>query len=166
MGDKTQASSDSLIQERINRVLFLVVVLPLAGFLIYLHQFFIALSLPLGAAYGIWLVTPHTPHAELGSSIRSESQWPRGPLWPHPLGHLLHFYYYPLGLVFRRRDISHVPAFGALMIYAYTWWLPALLLLVTGWHPSRLLNPDLHVGLFIGLALAHLFHIVEDHLLS
>jgi len=166
MGDKTRAPSRGLIQERINQALFLVVVLPLTGLLIYLHQFFIALSFPLGAAYGIWLVTPHTPHVELKNSTCSESQWCRGPLWLRPIGYLLYFYYYPLGLVLRRWDISHTPAFGALIIYSYTWWLPALVLLATGWRPYWLLNPDLHVGLFIGLALAHLFHIVEDRLFN
>jgi len=163
MGDRIRGRADGLIHERVNRVLFLVIVLPLTGLLFYLHQFFMALSFPLGAAYGIWLVTPDV---DLETFTYSESKWIRGPPWVRPIGYLLCLYYYPLALVLRHRGISHAPIFGALIIYAYTWWLPALILLVTGWRPLWLLHPDLHVGLFTGLVCAHLFHIVEDHLLS
>jgi len=54
----------------------------------------------------------------------------------------------------RHRGISHAPIFRALIIYVYTWWLPALVLLVTGWCPLWLLHPDLHIGLFTGLGYA------------
>jgi len=163
MGDRTPARADGLIRERINQVLFLVIVLPLTGLLAYLHQFFMAVGFPLGAAYGVWLVTPHV---DLETFTCSESRWFRGSLWLRPIGYVLYLYYYPLALVLRHRGISHTPVFGAAIIYAYTWWLPALVLLVTGWRPVWLLHPDLHVGLLTGLVCAHLFHIVEDRLLS
>lgn len=163
MGDRGRSRTDGLIHERINRVLFLVLVLPLTGLLVYLHQYFMALSFPLGAAYGIWLVTPDL---DLETFTYSESKWLRGPLWLRPIGYLLYVYYYPLALILRHGGISHAPIFGALIVYIYTWWLPALILLATGWRPFWLLHPDLHVGLLTGLICAHLFHIVEDRLLS
>ena len=163
MGDRIRARANGLAHERINRVLFLLIVLPLAGLLIYLHQFFMAVSLPLGAALGIWLVTPDV---DLETFTHSESKWFRGSPWLRPIGYLLYSYYYLLALVLRHRGISHAPVFGALIVYVYTWWFPAVVLLVTGWRPLWLLNPDLHVGLFVGLVVAHLFHIVEDRLLS
>ena len=163
MADRSQARADGLVHERINLVLFLVIVLPLTGLLVYLHQFLMALSFPLGAAFGIWLVTPDV---DLETFTHSESKWFRGPRWLRPVGYLLHFYYYPLALVLRHRGVSHAPIFGALIVYIYTWWLPALVLLVTDWRPLWLLHPDLHVGLFVGLVVAHVFHIVEDRVLS
>jgi len=163
MGDRAQARADGLIHERINRALFLVVILPLTGLLIYIHQFFMAVSFPLGAAYGIWMVTPDV---DLETITYNESQWLRGPLWLRPIGYLLYGYYYPLALVLRHRGVSHAPLFGALIVYLYTWWLPALVLVLTGWRPAWLFHPDLHTGAFTGLAVAHLFHIMEDRLLS
>jgi uncharacterized metal-binding protein len=162
MGDRIRVRADGLVHERVNRVLFLVIVLPLTGLLLYLRQFLMAVSFPLGAAYGIWLVTPDV---DLQTSTYSETRWFRGSPWLRPVGYLLYVYYYPLALVFRHRGISHAPVFGALSIYVYTWLPPALVLLATGWRPLWLLHPDLHVGLFTGLVITHLFHIVEDRLL-
>jgi uncharacterized metal-binding protein len=162
MRDRARTRNNGLVHERINRVLFLVIVLPLTGLFVYLHQFFMALSFPLGAAYGIWLVTPDV---DLQTSTHSESKWFRGPLWLRPIGYLLYAYYYPLAVVLRHRGISHAPIFGASIIYVYTWLLPAVVLLSTGWRPLWLLHTDLHVGLFTGLTVAHIFHIVEDRLL-
>ncbi|MEA3346280.1 MAG: hypothetical protein U9Q78_08615 [Chloroflexota bacterium] len=164
MGDWIRSRADGLIHERINQILFLIVVLPLTGLLVaYLHQLLMALTFPLGAAYGIWLVTPDV---DLETFTYSETKWLGGAIWFRPIGYSLYLYYYPLALVLRHRGISHTPIFGALIIYAYTWWLPVLLSLIIGWHPTWLLHPDLHVGLFSGLACAHLFHILEDRLLS
>jgi uncharacterized metal-binding protein len=163
MAEQARPRSDGLLHERINRILFLLVVLPLTAFLVYLYQFVIAVGFPVGAAYGIWLVTPDV---DLETFTYSESKWLHGPLWLRPIGYLLYIYYYPLALMLRHRGISHAPVFGALIVYLYSWWLPALILAITGWRPPWLLNPDLHVGLWAGLAVAHLFHILEDRLLG
>jgi uncharacterized metal-binding protein len=162
MSDQARPRDDGLIHERINRILFLVIVLPLAGFLVYLRQFFMAVSFPLGAAYGIWLVTPDV---DLRTLTYSETRWFRGSMWLRPIGHILNAYYYPIALLLRHRGISHAPIFGALIIYAYTWLPPALIMLAVNWRPLWLLHIDLHVGLFTGLVVAHLFHIVEDRFL-
>jgi len=162
MRDWARSRDNGLVHERINRILFLVIVLPLAGLLVYFRQFFMALSFPLGAAYGIWMVTPDV---DLQTSTYSEAKWFRGPLWLRPIGYALYVYYYPLALILRHRGISHAPIFGALIIYVYTWLPPAVVFLITGWRPLWLLHTDLHVGLFTGLAIAHIFHIVEDRLL-
>jgi uncharacterized metal-binding protein len=162
VGKRIRFQADGPAHERINRVLFLVIVLPLTGLLLYLHQFLMAVSLSLGAAYGIWLVTPDV---DLETFTHGESRWFDGPLWLRPIGYLVFACYYPLALVLRHRGISHAPVFGALVVYVYTWLLPALVLLATGWRPLWLLHTDLHVGLFTGLVIAHLFHIAEDRLL-
>jgi uncharacterized metal-binding protein len=162
MEERSRPRANGLVHERINRVLFLVIVLPLSGLLLYFHQFLMALSFPLGAAYGIWFVTPDV---DLQSSTHTETKWFRGPIWIRPIGYALYAYYYPLSLLLRHRGISHVPVIGALTIYVYTWLPLALVMLATDWHPIWLLHSDLHVGLFTGLTFAHLFHIVEDRLL-
>jgi len=155
MSDPTSARAKGFIHERINQVLFLVIVLPLTALLTYLRQFFMAIAFPLGAAYGVWLVTPDL---KLEIFTHSESRWLR------PIGYLLYLYYYPLALVLRHRAVSHTPVLGASIIYAYTWWLPTVVLLVAGWRPFWILHPDLHVGLLTGLVCAHLLHIVEGRL--
>ena len=160
---RAASRTDGLRHERINRVLFLAIVLPLTGLLFYVHQFTMALSFALGAAYGIWLVTPDV---DLETWTHGESRWARGSFLLRPIGYFLYGYYYPLAVVLRHRGISHAPVFGAAIIYAYTWWLPALILLVTDRRPLWLLHPDLHVGLLTGLVCAHIFHIVGDRLLS
>ena len=163
MKDKDQAQGGSVIHERINTILFLVIVLPLTGVLLYVGQYFIAVGFPIGAAYGIWLVTPD---AQNGFLSHTAEKWLRGTPRVRPLGYLLRSYYYPLAMLARLWDISHVPVFGSLMIYVYSWWLPAIVLLLTGWRPDPLFQPDTHVGLFCGLACAHVLYIVEDRFLT